>query len=79
MLNHSLCLTDASPLLQRQFTDGKELLFYTYEHPDQLTDLIFDLLSSDCRVKEISQNGYFCAKENHSWQARAALLLSIVK
>lgn len=78
LLNHSLCLTDSSPLLKNQFKNGRDLVFYEYQNLDKLTEQIFDLLNSPNQLSEISQNGYFQAKENHSWQARAAYLLSIL-
>lgn len=78
LLNHSLCLTNSSPLLEKQFKDGRDLIFYDYKNPDSLTEQIFALLNDKNRLSEISQNGYFRAKENHSWQARAAYLLSVL-
>lgn len=78
LLNHSLCLTDSSPLLEKQFKNGRDLVFYEYQNPDGLTDQIFNLLDNPALLAEISQNGYFRAKENHSWQARAAYLLSVL-
>jgi spore maturation protein CgeB len=71
-------LTDSSPLLENQFKNGRDLVFYEYQNLDKLTEQIFDLLNSPNQLSEISQNGYFQAKENHSWQARAAYLLSIL-
>ena len=78
LLNHSLCLTDSSPLLEQQFKDGRDLIFYKYQDMDQLPDRISKLLRNPDHLAEISQNGYFQAKENHSWQARAAYLLSVL-
>lgn len=78
LLNHSLCLTDSSPLLEKQFKNGRDLIFYEYQNLDKLTEQVFDLLNDKSRLAEISQNGYFQTKENHSWQARAAYLLSVL-
>lgn len=78
ILNHSLCLTDSSPLLESQLKNNRELIYYDTRNPDRLTGQIFDLLSSPKRMEEISQNGYFCAKESHSWQSRAAYLLTLI-
>lgn len=78
MLNHGLCLTDASPFLKREFEDGRELCFFCASDFTGLAKQIQDLLSSPARLKEISQNGYINAKENHSWQARAVSLLSFL-
>ena len=77
MLNHSLCLTDATPLLKQQFENGKELLFYDFKDRNSLSEQIFQLLTSPNRLAELSQNGYFKAKKDHSWQARAVRLLDL--
>lgn len=78
MLSHSLCLTDASPLLREEFTDQTELCFYDWRDPRGLAQLTAELLSSPSRLRQISQNGYAAAKKSHSWQARAASLLRII-
>lgn len=78
MLNHSLCLTDASPILEKQFQNCHEICFYEPNAPKDLAEQIFSLLSCDRRLEEISQNGYFAAKKSHSWLARAASLLSFL-
>lgn len=78
MLNHSLCLTDASSYLTRQFQNRRELLFYDTQNLENLSNCIQNLLSSPELTEEISQTGYFCAKENHSWLARAVSLADIV-
>lgn len=77
MLNHSLCATDASPLLKRQFEHEKEILFYDFKDIDSLSEKIFHLLASPDQLAQISQNGYFKAKKDHSWQTRAAGLLDL--
>lgn len=78
MLNHSLCLTDSSPLLREQFHDGLELCFYDPSDLTGLADKISALLSSEDTLEAITQKGWEKAKENHSWLARAAYLLEIL-
>ncbi|MBO5373067.1 MAG: glycosyltransferase family 1 protein [Lachnospiraceae bacterium] len=78
MLNHSLCLTDATPILQQQFTHSKELCFYDVLDTDGLIQQLYHLLASPEEIESISKKGYLCAKENHAWQARVAYLLTIV-
>lgn len=77
ILNHSLCLTDATPLLKQQFENEKEILFYDFKDRNSLSEQIFQLLTSPNRLAELSQNGYFKAKKDHSWQARAVRLLDL--
>lgn len=78
MLNHSLCLTDASPLLREQFTDGTDICFYDAREPEKLTKKIKELLDSPEKMEEISQAGYRNAKRNHTWDTRAASFLAIL-
>lgn len=78
MLNHCLCFTDASHLLEYQFTDGRQLYFYDIHNLENLSSRISSLLSDPVKLQEISQNGYFYAKKNCSWQARAVYLLSLL-
>lgn len=78
MLNHSLCMTDASPFLKKEFTDGTELCFYDPGCPGLLAERISSLLLEPGRLSEIAQNGYFKAKENHPWSRRAASFLTFL-
>lgn len=78
MLNHSLCLTDTTDVLEQQFIADKEICFYDILDKSALTDRIDTLLNSSDERKAITENGYICAKENHTWKSRAAYLLTIV-
>ena len=77
MLNHSLCMTDATPLLKEQFSDWQDVIFYEYSDRNRLPEQIMELLNSKSRLIKLSENGYRKAKKSHSWQARAALLIEI--
>ena len=78
MLNHSLCLTDASPLLKKEFADGRELCFYDAQNPEGLTHCIQDLLIDESRCISITQNGYAAAKKDHTWDARVVSLMTVL-
>lgn len=78
MLNHSLCLTDSTPLLRRQFKDNRELCFYDTQNMEGLVCRISALLSAPKELETITEAGYQRAKENHTWQSRVAYFLSIV-
>jgi len=64
--------------LKEQFQDGKELCFYDASQPKKTADKIAHLLTDKEQLETISQNGYFKAKENHSWLARAVCLLKMI-
>lgn len=78
LLNHSLCLTDATAVLKQQFTDQKDICFYDILDTDALICQIQSLLSSPDKLKTITEEGYICAKENHTWKSRVAYLLTIL-
>lgn len=71
MLNHSLCLTDPSIMLDEQFQDGKELIFYPADRPDILCQTVKELLDHPKKIKEISESGYQKALAEHTWKSRA--------
>lgn len=77
MLNKSLCLTDSSSMLKRQFTDDKELVFFPTDQPDILCETVGNLLLNDKKRIEITENGYRKAKAEHTWQKRGEEFLSI--
>lgn len=78
MLNHSLCFTDATPVLCSQFLDKKDLFFYPVQNCSSLTQQISELLSSPARLETVAQSGYQSAKENHTWQSRVVCFLDII-
>lgn len=78
ILNHSLCMTDATPYLTRRFADGEGVCYYDIQDLDALTHRIADLLASPAQLSQIAQSGYSLAKKMHSWQARAAYLLECI-
>lgn len=79
LLNHSLCATDASPLLQTQFTDSRDLLFFDARNPEALTGHLQTLLADPDRLEEISQSGYAAAIRSHTWNSRATALLDCLQ
>lgn len=78
MLNHSLCITDATPMLMEQFSDEQELCYYDVQNTTALIEKIHYLLESPSMVQTLSEQGYQKAKENHTWNSRVAYLLSIL-
>lgn len=79
LLNKSLCLTDPSSMLKRQFTDGKELVFYDVNRPDTLCETVKKFLSGDARRQEITEQGYKKALAEHTWAKRGEDFLRILE
>lgn len=76
MLCHSVCVTDSSRYLMEQFTDQKELVWYSLEEMDRLPKIVRGLLDDPKKAGEIAENGYQSAILSHSWENRAMELLT---
>ena len=71
MLNKSLCLTDSSLMLKKQFSHGKELVFYQVRQPEMLCETVKKLLLDEEKRIEITENGHKSAQAEHTWAHRA--------
>ena len=78
MLNQSLCVTDATPMLQEQFANGQDLYFYSKQRLGELPTLLEHLLTDDFSREEITRNGYKKASTHHTWVQRGEALISIL-
>ena len=80
MLQHTLSLTDDSRYLRENFTDKKELVFYSLEKREELPELVKKLLEKPEKCMEIAERGYESAVQEHTWKQRAeAILMDLVK
>ena len=64
-------MTDDSTYLQRECTDGKELLMFKREEMITLPDRIYSLFGHMERAQEMADCGYAFAKKHHMWKNRA--------
>ena len=79
MLNGAVALTDSSIYLRQILTDGENVIFYDLQRLEELPDRVKTLLEDPERLERIAANAYTCAKEDHTWQHRAAALLETLK
>ena len=79
MLNECVCLTDGSEYLNRMLADGREALFYSLEHLDELPDKVKHYLKEPEKLKEIAQRGWNYAKDTQTWQHRARQMAEIME
>ena len=80
MLQHTLSLTDDSRYLRENFTDNKELVFYSLEKREELPELVKKLLEKPEKCMKIAERGYESAVQEHTWKQRAeAILMDLVK
>ncbi|MCR5785768.1 MAG: glycosyltransferase [Eubacterium sp.] len=75
MLNKSLCLTDKTRYLEKEFSDGEDIVFFDIENLKVLPEIIKGLLDDDIKRKDIEQAAYKKALERHIWEVRAKELI----
>ncbi len=79
MLNHSICVTDTSPLIQEQFISGEDLLIYQLDQLEQIPSQLEILLGDEDQKSYIAENGYQKAIAHHTWKARVTELVTILQ
>ncbi len=75
MLNQSVCLTDGSEYVDRTLSDGREAIFYSLDHLEELPEKVKHYLARPEGLQEIAARGYGYAKNTQTWQCRAKQLV----
>ena len=78
MLQKAVCLTDDSVYLREQFTDGKDIVFYSLSALNKLPELVNGLLQNPARMQRIADCGYDNASAHHTWAHCAAELAKLL-
>lgn len=78
MLCGTCCLSDETSYLKEHFQDGRDIVLYHGDAPEQLPDTIRYLLTHDEEREQIALNGREKARREHTWQKRAEELLEII-
>lgn len=71
MLAGAAVVTDDSTYMQREFTDGKELVMFSLKELATLPERVFNLFGHMDRMQEMADCGYQAAKSRHTWKNRA--------
>lgn len=79
MLQKTLSLTDDSRYLREEFSEGKEIVFFSLEEREKLPEMVTYLLEHPETAAEIAENGYKRAVERHTWRQRAEILIKEMK
>ncbi len=74
MLNGAISLTDDSKYLNEILSEGENVVFYHLENMTELVEKARLLLSEEDASEEYTKEAYLFAKENHTWEKRAAQL-----
>ena len=70
MLAGAVCVTSKYQLLKKFFEDGKEIVTYPADAPEQLPVVIDELLSNPGRAAKIAAAGRKKALQKHTWKRR---------
>lgn len=79
MLQKSVVVTDRTTYLEKEFTDGEEILLFDLAQLAGLPDRVKALLCDDTKRERIAEKGYRKASERHTWRQRAKTLLEFVE
>lgn len=79
LLLKSVCLTDTSTWLKENFTDGKDIAFYSLEELDELPRKVNHLLDNGELSKQIAENGCRKVGANYTWKYCVDKILNAVQ
>ena len=71
MLQETVALTDDSRYLREEFTDGEDIVFFSLEERERLSETVHWLLEDEKGAKRIAENGWRKASRRHTWSGRA--------
>lgn len=74
MLAGAAVVTDDSSYLQREFTDGRELVMFSLKEMKSLPERVFELFGHMQSAQQMADRGYQAAKEKHTWKNRAEFI-----
>lgn len=75
-LNGAVSLTDSTTLLQSQYSDLENILFYDLDDIDAVAEKVNSALSDNTRLKKIAQAGSSIAWKKHTWANIADIVLN---
>jgi hypothetical protein len=76
MANNTVVMTDVNPYLERHFTDGKDICFYSLTG-DDLCEKATGLIDNPHLREDIAANAHELFKKEYTWIRRAEKILDI--
>lgn len=71
----ALVLTSRNPYMEEHFTDGKDILFYSYKDLSNVNDKVNRYLQDENLRKAVAHAGRENAMHHHTWDIRASQLV----
>jgi len=78
MLAGSVCVSDTTSYLEKNFTDGVDIVLFSLEEIELLPEKIKNLLADSNTAGSIAEKGKANALKNHTWGNRADAMLAIL-
>ena len=78
LLLKSVCLSDTSSWLEENFTDGKDIAFYSLQELDRLPAQVKYLLENEEMSKKIAENGCLKVAEKFVWKNYVEKILGVI-
>lgn len=79
MLNGAVCLTDSSRYLDEFLKQKENAAVYSLEAMEELPGLAGELLGNEKRMQEIADRGFEMARNSHTWENRAMVIVGILR
>lgn len=78
MLNGAVCVTDKTEYLKEKYTDGKNIVYFDLNDPEQMAADVKWLLEHTEYMEKIAAEGYNTAKTYDSWEKRYEYICGIM-
>lgn len=79
MLQKSVVVTDRTTYLEKNFVSGEDLLMFDLGNLQELPGQIKELFDNDEKRKQMAENGYRKALQQHTWRQRAEKILEYIE
>ncbi|OEC02888.1 hypothetical protein GY31_07555 [Lysinibacillus sphaericus] len=77
MAARSVVVTNETPYLRELFLADEEIIFYNFNHLEEMVESIQAILQDDGRREKISQAGWQAVKGSHTFEERAKMIVDI--
>ncbi len=74
-LNGAASLTDPTTLLRQEYSDMNNILFYSLDDIEAVSEKVNSALLNPSELKKIAQEGYEIASQKHTWANIADIIL----
>ena len=72
----SICMTDSSEYFKEIFNDREDLLYFSWDKPDEMADKIKNVLTKQMDVDKIIASGQKKTLDNHMWSNRVSEIIN---